>query len=342
MLEIIIAVLFISLLCYAILGGADLGSGIINWLSYKNKIDSQQSATLKAIKPVWEMNHLWPLISSIILFIIFPRAFYTLFTAFALPILFICLGLMVRAFALTSGNWAKFTTHPTIERLFEYASLWTSFWLGNLIGALIQGNLSDAPQTFYISFIGPWLGIFPILTGLFVCALYTYLAAIFLHTETKEHELLKFLKKQAIFANTVAIAIGGMIFIYAFKQTDGITFYFLQSPLSLSAFALATILLIPSYLLLQHNKKLVLRFIASMQMFLILLGLFGAQFPIITQTNLDQQVRLITFYNSLAPNTDIMFLFIMFIISTILIIPSLVYFYQVQKKKLKETRKNFS
>jgi cytochrome d ubiquinol oxidase subunit II len=334
MLEIVIGILLLCLLTYTIFAGADLGTGILEIFTSKRDDNKQYCLSTHALKPVWEINHIWLGLAVIIIFIVFPKAFYKIFTTFALPVLFMFFGLFVRGFAFSLKSLPKYVNNGTINKLFDYSSLWSTFWMGNFIGALIQGNAMDTPESFYQGFIAPWLGLFPILTGLFLIALYAFLAAIFLHTETENELLQSILKRRAINANIFAIVIGGVIFIHAFFLNEGITFYFLQSRLSLLAFCLANILLIPGYIFLKHNNKFVMQTLASTQILLILIGLFGAQFPIIFQTNLDNQPKTYTFYNTIAENTSMTALLAIVVMALLVTLPTYYYLYKVYRKKL--------
>lgn len=333
MLEIVIGILLLCITTYTIFAGADLGTGILEIFTKKVDHNNQNKLSIHALKPIWEINHIWLGLAGIIIFIVFPTAFYNIFTTFALPILFMIFGLFIRGFAFSLKSLPKYVNDNKINKIFDYSSLWSTFWMGNFAGALIEGNVTQNPQSFYEQFVTPWLGIFPILTGLFLIALFAFLAAIFLHAETQDNNIKYILKSKAINANIVAIFLGAIILTYSFFQNEGITFYFLQSSISLLAFSLATILLIPSYLILKKNNKFLMHSLASTQILLILLGLFGAQFPIIFQTNLDSIPKTYTFYNSIAQNSNLVSLLSIVVLSLGITIPAYLYFYKVYKRK---------
>lgn len=336
MLEIVIGILLLCLVTYTIFAGADLGAGILEIFSSKKDDNKQKCLSIHALKPVWEINHIWLGLAVIIIFLVFPKAFYKIFTTFALPVLFMFTGLFIRGFAFSLKSLPKYAHHPTINKIFDYSSVWSTFWMGNFVGAIIQGRVSDHPQGFYEGFVAPWLGLFPVLTGLFLIALFAFLAAVFLHTETDDQLLQSILKRRAINANIVAIVVGGIIFINAFFMTEGMTFYFLQSSLSLLSFSVATLLLLPSYYFLKSNRKFLMRALASLQILLILLGLFGAQFPIIFQTNLDRTPKTYTFYNTIAENTGLTTMLAVVVLALLMTIPTYYYLYKIYKRKLSD------
>jgi cytochrome d ubiquinol oxidase subunit II len=196
MLEVIIAILLLSIFTYTILAGADLGTGILEIFISKREDNKQALLSINAIKPVWEINHIWIGLIVIILFTVFPKAFYQIFTIFALPMLFIFFGLFMRALAFTLKTEAKNSENKLIKNLFDYSSLWSTFWMGNFVGALIQGKITYAPSGFIQGFVSPWFSLFPALTGLFLIGLFAFIAAIFLHTETDDELLQSILKEE--------------------------------------------------------------------------------------------------------------------------------------------------
>ncbi len=82
-------------------------------------------------------------------------------------------------------------------------------------------------------------------------------------------------------------------------------------------------------MVLSSNKKFLMRAFATSQIFLILLGLFGAQFPIIFQTNLDRTPKTYTFYNTIAENTNVSTMFAVVVIAVLITLPSYFYLYKV-------------
>jgi cytochrome d ubiquinol oxidase subunit II len=69
MLYIVITFLFLAIVLYFLLGGADFGAGIIElFTSDKNKSRTRKTM-YEAIGPVWEANHMWLVIAIVILFV---------------------------------------------------------------------------------------------------------------------------------------------------------------------------------------------------------------------------------------------------------------------------------
>ena len=73
MLEVIIAILLLSIVTYTILAGADLGTGILEIFISKREDNKQALMLINAIKPVWEISHIWIGLIVIILFTVFLK-----------------------------------------------------------------------------------------------------------------------------------------------------------------------------------------------------------------------------------------------------------------------------
>jgi hypothetical protein len=60
MLELIVAIfILLSLIIYALLGGADFGGGMWSLLAFGPRARAQRDAIAEAIAPIWEANHVW-------------------------------------------------------------------------------------------------------------------------------------------------------------------------------------------------------------------------------------------------------------------------------------------
>src|ERR1035437_8969671 len=77
MLELIVAIFIVlSLILYALMGGADFGGGMWDLLAFGPRAEKQRKAIADAIGPIWEANHVWLILVIVLLFPGFPRAFF--------------------------------------------------------------------------------------------------------------------------------------------------------------------------------------------------------------------------------------------------------------------------
>src|SRR5258706_12415317 len=100
MLEVIVAIfILLSLIVYALMGGADFGGGIWNLLAFGPRAKRQREAIADAIAPIWEANHVWLILVIVLLFTGFPTGFATMMTALIIPMPVMLLGIVLRGSA---------------------------------------------------------------------------------------------------------------------------------------------------------------------------------------------------------------------------------------------------
>ena len=95
--DVAAALMFLGVVAYAILGGADFGSGVWDLLAG----DARDGAHLRSqidrsIGPVWEANHVWLIFVLVFLWTGFPTAFGAIMTTLFVPWLLVGLGIVLR------------------------------------------------------------------------------------------------------------------------------------------------------------------------------------------------------------------------------------------------------
>src|SRR3954447_21767194 len=105
MAVILIAVVWVGLTLYAVLGGADFGAGILHLTARGVGAERQRSVIATAMGPVWEANHVWLIFAITGLFSAFPPAFSALGTVAFVPGTLALVAIVVRgaAFAFAGG-----------------------------------------------------------------------------------------------------------------------------------------------------------------------------------------------------------------------------------------------
>src|SRR5450756_472693 len=127
MLYIVIAYLWLAVLLYLLMGGADFGAGIIElFTSDKNKVKTRRTM-YKAIGPIWEANHMWLIITIVILFVGFPAIYTTMSIHLHIPLVIMLLGIIARGTAFTFRNYDAVLDDMQViySRIFVYASVIT-------------------------------------------------------------------------------------------------------------------------------------------------------------------------------------------------------------------------
>ncbi|HET7637501.1 MAG TPA: cytochrome d ubiquinol oxidase subunit II, partial [Ktedonobacteraceae bacterium] len=95
----ILIILWLSLITYAVLGGADFGGGIWDFFASGPQAERQRRLIGQTLGPVWEANHVWLIFLIVGLFTAFPAAFAALSTALIVPFTLALLGIVLRGAA---------------------------------------------------------------------------------------------------------------------------------------------------------------------------------------------------------------------------------------------------
>ena len=327
MLEINFAVMGLSLLLYVLFGGADFGGGILELLT-KGKASGIVS---KAIAPVWEANHMWLVLAVVILFVGFPSVYSTILTVLHIPTLLVLLGIIFRGTAFTFRHYDIEEEKPKAiySTIFQYSSLFTTFFLGVLLGGLILGKINlDYNLGFYEVYIAPWFNWFSICMGIFMVLLFAFLASIFTISEIKNDTHKPYFVSVAKRLIIALVIVGALVFATAEISGHPLFSEFYSSAISLISILLATIALPFLWLNLDKNKPNLIRILAGFQTTMIVAGWFAIQFPILIKVNNGPDITL---QNSGAPHLTQFYLFIALLVGVVVVFPAMGYLYKTFK-----------
>ncbi|PZR32915.1 MAG: cytochrome D ubiquinol oxidase subunit II [Azospira oryzae] len=214
---VIIAYLFLSILLYVVLGGADFGAGIIE-LFTSNKNRSRTRKTLyQAIGPIWEANHMWLIITIVILFVAFPVIYAEMSVYLHIPLIIMLIGIIARgtAFVFRHYDAVKDDMQWVYNRIYILSSFVTPFFLGVIAGSVISGQIDHESKTFADTYVYSWLSLFSLGVGLFVVALCGFLASVYLIGEAESKDDRTRFVNKAKHMNIAAIVSGLIVFIVA-------------------------------------------------------------------------------------------------------------------------------
>jgi cytochrome d ubiquinol oxidase subunit II len=333
MLYTVIAFLFLAIVLYFLLGGADFGAGVIElFTSDKNKSRTRKTM-YQAIGPVWEANHMWLVIAVVILFVAFPVIYSDMCTYLHIPLLVMLLGITARgtAFAFRSYDAIKGErTQNFYNHIFVYSSFITPLFLGIIAGSAISRQIDLHAATFLSAYIFSWLNYFSVAVGLFTVALSGYLAAIYLIGEAdNETDANRFIKKAKLM-NILAVIFGGMVFLAAELENIRLAHFIFGNPVSIVAVITAFISLLLLWVMINSGKKKIIRVFAAFQVTMILLAVGYMHFPYFIMIKGGENLSLLSLH---APAKTINDLGWGLFIGSFLILPSLFYlFYSFQKK----------
>jgi cytochrome d ubiquinol oxidase subunit II len=332
MAEAILLVMLVAAVLYAVFGGADFGLGMIEpWLG-----KGATRAVDAVLSPIWEANHVWLVLLVVVAFVAFPPLFYNLFVSLHVPLMFALLGIVARGSAFTFRHYDPDPAglRAVYTLTFRLSSWLTPLFLGISVAAWVQGRFtSDVARGFYAAFVAPWNTAFCWASGVFVCLLFAFQgAALFAAEQGSERERgpraeplpHRVLARRL---HLLAIVSGALVLLIAFVEELPWLRAFATHPLGIAAAITASALVPLSALSFARGLPWLLRLSVGGQVAAILVGVFGAQYPIVLRT----QEQTLTLAEAVAPTVTLHALGVTLAIGLLLILPSLAYLWRVYK-----------
>lgn len=322
MLYVVIFFLMVSLLLYILLAGADFGAGIIELFSSKKSRTLTKKTVYRVIGPVWEANHIWIIIVIVILWVGFPE-FYNVLTIYLhIPLTLVLLGITMRGVSFVFRHYDAFKDKSQIlyDWMFRISSLVTPICLGMTFGAMVSGKIvtSTTTHSFSEAFIQPWLHPFSILVGLFFAGLCAFLASVLLIGEANTEERKIYVRKARV-ANILVITMGFLVLSYGMFNNVKFVVDFIKNPYAIGLVGLSALLIFPLTYSIKKAARVKSRFLAGLQVVLILLAAMATHYPYLIITS-EESISLI---NTVAAPKVIQVLGISLIIGGAFILPGL-------------------
>ncbi|POY37410.1 cytochrome D ubiquinol oxidase subunit II [Solitalea longa] len=326
MLYIDIAFLGLSILLYLLFGGADFGAGIIELFSSDDIKNKTRQLTYKAIGPIWEANHMWLIITIVILFVGFPIVYTTITVHLHIPLLIMLFGIIARgtAFVFRHYDAVKDDMQKVYNLIFVYSSFITPLFLGIIAGALISGKIDPVAVSFQEAFIAPWFNLFSLSVGLFTVCICGFLAAVYLIGEAKTTEDAGIFISKAKWMNIATVLSGALVFIISEMESIGIFKGLLTNRISLLAIIAASISLFFLWDYLLKGKKNRVRILAGFQITMILFAVGYEYFPAFVLLKNNSFISLL---ENTAPLSTLTVLGWALILGSLFILPALFYLY---------------
>jgi len=329
MLEHIVAILILlSLILYALMGGADFGGGMWDLLARGPRAARQREAIAEAIGPIWEANHVWIILVVVLLFTGFPSGFAAMMTALNIPLTAMLIGIVLRgsAFAFRKYDSAADRVQRRWSTVFGAASFFTPFFQGVIIGALATGRIRVVEGQVVTGFFAGWLTPFALGCGLFALGIFAFLAATYLTVETEHQpELQNDFRLRALWSGLALAPIAGAVFLAseqgAPEMFDGLTRWW--APLLLGWTSLCAI---GALLMLWLRRFEAARIAAIGQVALILVGWSLAQYPHLITPD-------VTIDNTHAPEITLRLVVLAMGVGAFVLLPSLAFLFHLFKGK---------
>jgi cytochrome d ubiquinol oxidase subunit II len=182
-----VAVLWVSVTLYAILGGADFGGGLWDLVAGGTARGRRPRALIDhAIGPVWETNHVWLIFDLVILWTAFPAAFAAIFSALFDPLMLAVFAIVLRGAGFAFRKTLRCLPLQALTGgIFASSSLAAPFFLGTAIGAIAAGQV---PLSGSADRAASWTGTLPLLTGALFTGTCAWLAAAYLIVDARHSE----------------------------------------------------------------------------------------------------------------------------------------------------------
>jgi cytochrome d ubiquinol oxidase subunit II len=334
MLYVVMAFLWIAILLYLLMGGADFGAGIIELFTIKKNRERTRRTMYRAIGPIWEANHMWLIIGIVILFVGFPSIYTTMSVNLHIPLVCMLLGIIARGTAFSFRNYDAVTDGLQIiyNRIFMYASCITPLFLGIIAGSSVSAKIDPAATTFLDAYIFSWFNFFSVAVGLFTVSICGFLASIYLIGETdNEFDTKRFITK-AHTTNIAAAIAAALVFIAAKLDAVPLTEWLFGNFIGLTAIIAASASLVLLWYLISQGKKYIIRVLAGFQVTMIFLAITYKHFPNII---LLKGGHYLSLFDGGSPEQTIYTLGMALLIGSLLILPALFYLvYDFQRKKI--------
>jgi cytochrome bd ubiquinol oxidase subunit II len=288
--DVAAGLMFLGVVAYAILGGADFGSGV--WDLFAG--DAEAGAHLRSqidrsIGPVWEANHVWLIYILVFLWTAFPTAFGSIMTTLFIPWLLVGLGIVMRGGAFAFRKFSASLTEARLHGIvFAVSSVVTPFFLGMIAGAVASGRVpAEGTGDLWRSWTGPtsWVG------GALAVLTVSFLAATFLAADAERGgrtELAEAIGAKAFWSGLVtgAVALAAAVAIELDAKTlaDGLQTRGLVLVIGSAVAGSATVLL------LRQHRWAIARLTAVAAVGAIVIGWGVAQYPdlLVDEVTIDQ------------------------------------------------------
>lgn len=219
---VILTILWLALIAYAVLGGADFGAGVWDLLYIGDREVAKRKHEFinHALGPVWEANHVWLIFLIVGLFTAFPVVFSTLSIALFVPFTLALIGIVLRGAAFVFrvyGTRSDNVGALVWGNVFSFASTITPFILGAAAAAVASGHIhanATALNTVQADMTGAtWFSPFAIMIGLMAVALCSVISAVYLTIEAQQSgdvQLAEAFRRRAIVAGAITAVLGAL------------------------------------------------------------------------------------------------------------------------------------
>ncbi len=174
------AIIVFATLMYIVMDGFDLGIGILMPFV---KNEKHKDVMVNSVAPVWDGNETWIVLGGAALYGAFPLAYSVIIEALTIPLTLMLIALIFRGVAFEFRFKALDNHLQFWDRAFMFGSIFTTFFQGTVVGAVIQGF--EVENRVFVGGQLDWLAPFPIFCGFALIATYALLGSTWLIMKTE-------------------------------------------------------------------------------------------------------------------------------------------------------------
>lgn len=215
---VVLTVLWLSIIAYATLGGADFGGGVWNFFASGADAKQQRDLIADAIRPVWEANNVWIIYLVVGLLVTFPVVLSTLAVALFVPFGLALIGIVLRgaSFAFRTHFAHAVPVRAVWGRAFGLASTITPLVFGACAAGVASGNIHFRQGRVQATTWSVWLTPFTLTVGALAVALCATIAACYLTVEAQtahNEPMMAAFRRRGLLAGAIMAALGVLAFL---------------------------------------------------------------------------------------------------------------------------------
>lgn len=325
--DAVAALLWTVVTVYALTGGADFGGGVWDLLAGGARRGAVPRAVINAsVEPVWEANHVWLVITLVLLWTGFPEAFGAIMSTLFIPLSVAGFGIVLRGSGFAFRQPVRSLRYQrAFGAMFASSSLVTPFFFGAAAGAVVTGRV---PASGNGDRITSWTTPTAVTLGALSVAAFAYLAAVYLATDASRRApaMEGYFSRRALVSGVVVGALAGLS-LYELEQSapriasrlttgDGL-------PFVVVSFVLGAAVLV----CLVVHRTWIVRYLSAGAFMAMLWGWAVAQYPLLLPGSL-------TLRAAAAPSTSLIAELVVVGVIVVLVVPSFVLLYRLAQRDL--------
>lgn len=285
--DAMIAVMWLGVTFYALLGGADFGGGFWDLTAGSARRGRATRRLIeRSISPVWEANHVWLIFVLVIMWTCFPLLFGSVTSTLWIPFTAAAFGIIARGSAFAFRKIVVKTWQQRIfGACFALSSVITPFFFGTMAGAVAGGRVPVGVGTG--NAITSWWNPVSIMTGVLAVAVCAYLAAVYLTADARrsgDMALVARFRKRALGAGVVAGVVAAVGILLLRRQAPLLAHGLAHRGLPLIVISAAAGVI--TLLLLYGRQFILARLSGALAVTAVLWGWAAAQYPYVLSSRL--------------------------------------------------------